>query len=121
MSKELNQRFGNNWRKYRKECGLTQEEFAARLHISTPFYANVECGNKAMSMEVLYRLSRALDANLNSLFDDEENDTAAINDIVIMLNNAPKQDLEPVKNMVRCLLKELAKQRKSVKIQESGL
>jgi hypothetical protein len=36
-------------------------------------------------------------------------------------NNAPKQDLEPVKNMVRCLLKELAKQRKSVKIQESGL
>jgi len=116
MSKELKKRFGENLRKYRKECGLTQEEFAEKLKISPQFYANVENGTKGMSMEVLYRLTKVADVNLNSFLAEEITPATSINEIISILNNAPEQDLEFIKNMVRCMLKELAKQRKNAKI-----
>lgn len=116
MSKELNKLFGKNLRKYRKKCGLTQEELASKLQVSTSFYANVECGNKVMSLESLYKLINGLGVNINNLLSEEKNQASDINDIVAMLNKAPEQDLEIIKNMVRCMLKELAKQRKRAKI-----
>lgn len=117
MSKELNKRFGQKLRDYRNDCGLTQEDFAETLQITPQFYANVERGSRAMSMEVLYRLIKFYDVNLNSLLAEEATPADNINDIVAMLSNAPEADLEFVKNMVRHTLKELAKQRKRNKMQ----
>lgn len=116
MSKELNQIFGKNLREYRDDCGLTQEDFAATIQISPKFYANVERGSRAMSMEVLYRLTKAHGVNLNSLLSEKTTPMTNINDIVAMLNNASESDVEFVKNVVRSILKELAKQRKRAKM-----
>jgi len=115
MSNNLKKRFGNNLREYRKDCGMTQEEFAEKLKISASFYANVENGSKAMSMEVLYRLIKNEDVNLNSLLDEDITPATNINEIVSLLNKAPEQDLEFIKNMVKSMLKEFNKQRSKQK------
>ena len=67
MSKELNKICGNNLRERRKELVLTQAELAARLGISISFYANVERGNRFVSLEVFYRLSQTLNVSIGSL------------------------------------------------------
>lgn len=64
----MNKIFGNNLRECRKELVLTQAKLAARLGISTSFYANVERGNRFVSLEVLYRLSQTLNVSIGSLF-----------------------------------------------------
>ena len=45
---------GSNLCTLRLDSGLTQEELAEAAGISTSFYANLERGNKGVSVAVLY-------------------------------------------------------------------
>ena len=57
MSKqEMQARYGRKIQEARKERHMTREELADRVGISTTFCANLECGNKMMSVETLYEL-----------------------------------------------------------------
>ncbi len=108
MDKDLNKTVGRNLRKYRRALGLTQETLAEKANISPSFYANIERGNKSMSIEVLCKLSAVLGVSSDSLLYEDKN-TAPLNSIVMMLRDRSPEELEFFAGITRSFLEELEK------------
>lgn len=68
---------GNVIRKYRKEMGLTQEEMANRLGVTTPAVNKWENGNSKPDIELLAPIARLLHISLDTLLSFHENLTPA--------------------------------------------
>lgn len=60
MDKRIATIIGMNLQRLRTQYGLTQEQLAEKVGISTSFYANLERGNKGVSISVLYDLANCL-------------------------------------------------------------
>jgi transcriptional regulator with XRE-family HTH domain len=54
--KEIQEKFGNNLRKYRTMCGKSQEELALEADISPIYLGTLERGQKCPSIETLLKL-----------------------------------------------------------------
>lgn len=52
---------------FRKKRGLTQEQLAERVGVSSSFLGHIERGSRAASLETLMRLCRALEITPNDL------------------------------------------------------
>ena len=72
--------FAQNYKKiglkvsyYRKLAGMTQEQLAEKMRVGTSFIGQIEAPNiyKAISMDTLFRLAKALDIAPVKLFDFE--------------------------------------------------
>ena len=59
-------------KKYRKEAGMTQEEMANRLGVTTPAVNKWENGNSKPDIELLAPIARLLDISLDTLFSFRE-------------------------------------------------
>ncbi len=103
MSKELNKVFGNNLRKRRKELRLTQTEVAEKLNISASFYANIERGNRFVSLDVLDRLSKVLNISIGRLFEERQNNTL-LDNINDMLRICSQDNLQTVEKILEVLI-----------------
>jgi len=68
----LRSRFGERIRQLRTSKGLTQEELAEAVGVSTDFISLIERGERAPSFENLERLAEALGVNVAELFDFQE-------------------------------------------------
>ena len=79
---------GQRIRKVRKAHGLSQEELAEKIDISTTHMSHIETGNTKLSLAVLVCIATALGASLDSLvFGDREADyILAANDIAAVLD-----------------------------------
>lgn len=64
---------GNVIKKYRKEMGLTQEEVANRLGVTTPAVNKWENGNSNPDIELLAPIARLLNISLDTLLSFHEN------------------------------------------------
>ncbi|MCI6041121.1 MAG: helix-turn-helix domain-containing protein [Clostridiales bacterium] len=76
---------GRRVRKQRQLIGLTQQELAERIGVSTSFVGHVERGTRKASLETLVALSNALGVGVDYLLagslqnaPDEENPSAAM-------------------------------------------
>lgn len=58
---------GNRIRTIREAQGLTQEEASERCDITTPFYGNIERGDRKMSVETLVKISKGLGVSADEL------------------------------------------------------
>ena len=67
MHKEL---IGRRIQNARKENGLTQEELAQRLDMSTKYISNIECGEKLARMETFISITNVLKTDANTLLQD---------------------------------------------------
>ena len=103
MSKELSTIFGNNLRERRKELKLTQSELATKIGISTSFYANIERGNRFVSLEVLNRLANALNISIGRLFEKHKSNETLEN-INDMLRMCSQEDLKTVENILEAII-----------------
>lgn len=112
MSKELNILFGNNLRERRKELRLTQAEVASKLGISTSFYANIERGNRFVSLEVLAGLAKALNVSIGSFF-EEHKSNATLDNINEMLQIFSQEELLTVERILEAMLVSFTYSRKS--------
>lgn len=80
-------------RTYRKEAGLTQEEMANRLGVSTPAVNKWENGNSNPDIELLAPIARLLHISLDTLMSfHEELTSSEMEEIIQELDN--KLDLE---------------------------
>ena len=70
-------------RKYRKEAGLTQEEMAKRLGVTTPAVNKWENGNSYPDIELLAPLARLLHISLDTLLSFKEDLTSSEIDAII--------------------------------------
>lgn len=61
---------GENIRNTRKAAGLSQEKLAERADLHPVYISQVERGEKAVSVEALWKLSKALRVPIAELFHD---------------------------------------------------
>lgn len=59
---------GEKIRALRQSRGLSQEKLAFKAGLNTSFLGQVERGQKSPTIETLYKISSALDARLDELF-----------------------------------------------------
>ena len=60
---------GLNISYYRKQCGFSQAELAERLNISRTHMSRIETANCAVSLDVVFEISDALQVPAAKLFD----------------------------------------------------
>ena len=65
-------KLGRAIRARREALGLSQEAAAHEAGISARYYADVERGTRAVSVEVAGRIARALDTKLQVILDEAE-------------------------------------------------
>lgn len=60
-----------NIKKYRKIKGITQAELAEKVELSHEFIRRIESkkGKKTFSVDTVYRIAKALDIDINKLFE----------------------------------------------------
>lgn len=93
---------GKNLLKYRTENNLTQEELAEKVGISTSFYANIERGNRSMSLLVLRNLADALQVSTDALL-YEDNSQCHLQSIYTILRNKSDSFIIAAIKMIRLL------------------
>ena len=78
---------GQRIRKIRKAHGLSQEELAEKVGISTTHMSHIETGNTKLSLPVFVELAEALDIRTDEMLSDGEfaSRSAAIEEIVRIL------------------------------------
>jgi transcriptional regulator with XRE-family HTH domain len=59
---------GANVRVFRKKAGLSQERLAEKADLHPVYISQVERGQKAVSVEALWKLSRALHVSMSAIF-----------------------------------------------------
>ena len=79
---------GSVIKKYRKDIGLTQEEMANRLGVTTPAVNKWENGNSNPDIELLAPIARLLNISLDTLLSFHEKLTdAEIEEIIMEMDN----------------------------------
>ena len=58
---------GQRIRKARRACGLSQEQLAERVNISTTHMSHIETGNTKLSLPVLADMAQALEVRVDDL------------------------------------------------------
>ena len=64
----ITEKIGNRIRELRKETGLSQEEFAAKIGMDRTYFASVELGKRNISIVNLEKIADGLDISLAELF-----------------------------------------------------
>jgi len=65
---EQDYRLGRKIQKIRKVRGLTQEQLAEKVKVSTTFIGYVETGYRRPNLKMIYKLARALDVKVKDIF-----------------------------------------------------
>ncbi len=62
--------FADNVRIYRKELGLSQEQFAEKAGLHRTYISSIECYKRSISLENIQKIAYALDIEPYKLFVD---------------------------------------------------
>jgi transcriptional regulator with XRE-family HTH domain len=65
---QVRKNLGANIRSFRKKAGLTQEKLAEKADLHPVYMSQVENGHKAISVEALWKISKALHIPISLLF-----------------------------------------------------
>jgi transcriptional regulator with XRE-family HTH domain len=71
LTTKIRRLFGQRIKKIRKEKGISQEELAFSCGLHRTYISDVERGTRNVSIDNIYKISRALDIPLKYLFDFE--------------------------------------------------
>lgn len=97
---ELAATIGNNLCVLRGDIGQTQEELAELAGINTSFYANLERGNKGVSVAVLCKLAECLGVTVDRLL-YEPNENTHIRNIEMLLDGQSPDLIAAIEKMTR--------------------
>ena len=106
LDEELKQVLISNIIFFREKLGISQYALAKMIGVTQPYMAQIESGEKEMSITVFNKLSKALGVSMNALLSADRNN-ASIKNINAMLNGQPKENLESMERMTTFYLKEL--------------
>ena len=99
---EIMLRIGKHAQTLRLKNGLTQEQVAERIKISTPHYANIERGIKCRSATLLYRMAACFHVSADYLLYDNHVD-AKMRHIEDRLTNKPEWFIDVAERMIDLL------------------
>ena len=92
---------GRNLAFFRKLTGMTQQQIADRLNINRTTYTKYETGGSEPSIEMLKRIAKVMDVDVNALVYDESPDE-------IMIADAWNNSFE-INNKIKSLRRQIAR------------
>lgn len=97
-------KIGQRIRFLRKAHGLSQEELAERVDISTTHMSHIETGNTKLSLPVLVAIAGALDARVDDLLHDNVTTTGtALDEIAAVLDRCTAQEAMVIASTVKAV------------------
>lgn len=98
---DFNKKLGLKIKKLRERRKLTREKLGEMAEISDRFIYDVETGQKGISAETLYKLSRALNVTYDYLFFEVEENKNELLYVTEILKNLSPIELESVEKNFR--------------------
>ena len=96
-------KIGQNIRKIRKAHGLSQEELAERVDISTTHMSHIETGNTKLSLQVLVDIAAALEVRTDDLLNSipAAATGTAMDEIAAVLERCTAQESKVIADVVK--------------------
>lgn len=96
-------KIGQRIRKVRRAHGLSQEELAERINISTTHMSHIETGNTKLSLPVLVDIAAILEVRTDDLLSDGEKLTisTALEEIAAILERCSAQEAKIIVEIVK--------------------
>lgn len=96
-------KIGQRIRKVRKAHGLSQEELAEKVNISTTHMSHIETGNTKLSLPVLVDIAAALDVRTDDLIYDNPTASAstALDEIAAVLERCNAAQAKVITEIVK--------------------
>ncbi len=96
-------KIGQRIRKIRKARGLSQEELAEKIGISTTHMSHIETGNTKLSLPVFVALSEALEVRTDDLLHDSANADrcSSVDAIVDLLDSCSTQQVKILEDILK--------------------
>ena len=96
---------GQRIRKVRKANGLTQEQLAERVYISTTHMCHIENGNTKLSLEVFSAIASALEARADELLFGEREvvKEQASDEILSLLEKCTAKELCIISDIIKAV------------------
>lgn len=96
-------KIGQKIRKIRKAHGLSQEELAEKIGISTTHMSHIETGNTKLSLPVFIDLANALEVRTDDLLDNPAaaTTTASLDEIAKVLERCSAQQAKVIADVVK--------------------
>ena len=96
-------KIGQKIRKVRKAHGLSQEELAEKVNISTTHMSHIETGNTKLSLPVLVDIAAALEIRTDDLLSDSPTASAstALSEISAVLDGCSAQQSKVIADIVK--------------------
>lgn len=87
----------------RKKAGLTREQLAERIHISTRYLISIENDGQAPSFDILYTLIRTFNISMDQyIFDETKESISTVRrNINYMLESLSEKELLIIENTIR--------------------
>lgn len=93
---------GQRIRKIRKAHGLSQEQLAERVNISTTHMSHIETGNTKLSLPVLVDIAAALEVRTDDLLNSNiETTGTALSEIATILESCSAQQTKVITDIVK--------------------
>lgn len=94
---------GKRIKNKRIEKGFTQEQLGELCELSAAHIGHIERGTRILSVEVLFRISQALDTSIDWLVFDSVENKHMLNEINSVLKDTDKTKVNTFLNTVRIL------------------
>lgn len=92
---------GQRIRKFRKSCGLSQEQLAEKVGISTTHLSHIETGNTKLSLPVFVDIAEALSVQTDELLYDTPNINSTIkSEVLNVLDSCCTQDFYILRDII---------------------
>ena len=106
---DFNKKLGLKIKKLRERRKLTREKLGEMAEISDRFIYDVETGQKGISAETLYKLSRALNVTSDYLLFEVEENKNELSYVTEILKNLSPSVLESVEKIILEISKLISK------------
>ena len=103
LKAELAKTLGYNVHKYRTAARLTQEELAEKVGIGASFITRIECGQKIMSVPVLYKIAKSLHVSVDMLL-SEKDEVPSSERLLNIINSCSPESVHQVESILRICL-----------------
>ena len=94
-------KIGQKIRKIRKAHGLSQEEFAEKVNISTTHMSHIETGNTKLSLPVFVDIAAALELRTDDLLDNPATTSTSLDEIAAVLERCTAQEAKVIADVVK--------------------
>lgn len=96
-------KIGQQIRKFRKAHGLSQEELAERINISTTHMSHIETGNTKLSLPVLVDIASVLEVRTDDLLIDHVPATknTAMDEIAAIMESCSAKETKIIADIVK--------------------